>query len=194
LAHKVAAIVSENCNFFVVDVAQKDDGGWVVVELNHGTMSGLSACDPEELYKNLAKAIEEDARPKYLVSAKAWVGVMPTRTDVEVRPETPEEIQAKKNAYKHFQNRYDNDSEFRARVDAECVVWETEYKEGEIEYERWQKEQWAKGIPTHPMPFIFFKPYPKMSEPYPHGGVFSGWEIGKTKVVNLIKGGNDKSS
>ena len=186
LAHKVASIVSEWCNFFVVDVAQKDAGGWVVVELNHGTMSGLSACDPEELYSNLAKAIEEDAKPKWSVSVPKHVGVMPTRTDEQIRPETPEEIQAKKDAYKHFQNRYDNDSAFRAKVDAECVIWEAEYEAGKLEYEAWEREQWAKGIPTHPIPYHYFKPYPKMMDPYPHGGAFTGWEILGMKVVNLL--------
>ncbi len=58
LAHKVAKIVSEKANFFVVDVAQKETGEWVVVELNSGSMSGLSTCDPEVLYSNLKKCLE----------------------------------------------------------------------------------------------------------------------------------------
>ncbi len=60
LAHKVAKIVSENVNFFVVDVAQKESGEWIVVELNHGMMSGLSMCDADELYSNLKKYMIED--------------------------------------------------------------------------------------------------------------------------------------
>ncbi len=58
LAHKVAKIVSEKANFFVVDVAQKETGEWVVVELNSGSMSGLSTCDPDVLYSNLKKCLE----------------------------------------------------------------------------------------------------------------------------------------
>lgn len=40
-------------NFFVVDVAEKESGGWILIEVNCGSMSGLSECDPHELYKNL---------------------------------------------------------------------------------------------------------------------------------------------
>jgi hypothetical protein len=45
--------VKENVNFFVIDIAQKEDGDWIVVELNDGQMSGLSENDPEVLYKKL---------------------------------------------------------------------------------------------------------------------------------------------
>lgn len=41
-----------------MDIAQKEDGGWVVVELNDGSMSGLSCIDPDELYNNLLKEIQ----------------------------------------------------------------------------------------------------------------------------------------
>lgn len=44
---------AEIADFVVVDVARTDEGGWIVVELNDGQMSGLSECDPDELYKNL---------------------------------------------------------------------------------------------------------------------------------------------
>jgi hypothetical protein len=55
LAKKVSDIVKDNVNFYVIDVAQKENGEWIVVELNDGMMSGLSDNDPEELYKNLFK-------------------------------------------------------------------------------------------------------------------------------------------
>lgn len=58
LAHKIAKIVSERANFFVVDVAQKENGEWIVVELNSGSMSGLSTCDADVLYSNLKKCLE----------------------------------------------------------------------------------------------------------------------------------------
>jgi hypothetical protein len=45
--------VKDKVNFFVIDIAQKAAGGWIVVELNDGQMSGLSENDPEVLYKNL---------------------------------------------------------------------------------------------------------------------------------------------
>ena len=50
---KVTDIVSQNTTFYVVDVAQLDNGEWQVVELNDGCMAGLSEVNPEELYKNL---------------------------------------------------------------------------------------------------------------------------------------------
>jgi hypothetical protein len=45
--------VKDNVTFFVIDIAQKANGDWVVVELNDGQMAGLSENDPEVLYKNL---------------------------------------------------------------------------------------------------------------------------------------------
>ncbi len=58
-AHKVAEIASKYNNFFVVDIAEKESGGWILVELNAGEMSGISMNNPEELYSNLAKCFEE---------------------------------------------------------------------------------------------------------------------------------------
>ena len=46
--------VGDNCNFYVIDVARKEDGNWIVIELNDGQMSGLSENDPAVLYKNLS--------------------------------------------------------------------------------------------------------------------------------------------
>jgi hypothetical protein len=54
---KVTAIVSKKVNFYVVDVAQKENGEYMVVELNCGMMSGLSCVDPNEMYGNLKKAL-----------------------------------------------------------------------------------------------------------------------------------------
>lgn len=56
--NKVKNIVKYYNNFYVVDIAQLKEGRWKVVELNAGEMSGLSMCDPDELYGNLKKAIE----------------------------------------------------------------------------------------------------------------------------------------
>ena len=54
LVLKVIEKVKDNVNFFVVDIAQKETGEWIVVELNDGQMSGLSNNDPDVLYNNLA--------------------------------------------------------------------------------------------------------------------------------------------
>ena len=55
LVDKVSNIVAEFNNFFVIDIAQKANGEWIVVELNSGEMSGLSLCSASNLYSNLAK-------------------------------------------------------------------------------------------------------------------------------------------
>lgn len=43
--------------FFVLDVAETREGGWIVIEVNDGQMSGLSKVDPGELYYNLREAL-----------------------------------------------------------------------------------------------------------------------------------------
>jgi len=51
--------VGDNCNFYVIDVAQTKAGDWIVIELNDAAQSGLSCNDPEILYSNLKKVLEE---------------------------------------------------------------------------------------------------------------------------------------
>lgn len=58
LAHEAARRVSEHATFFVLDLAETEKGDWIVIEVNDGQMSGLSACDPHELYGNLAKLVQ----------------------------------------------------------------------------------------------------------------------------------------
>lgn len=57
LLRRVAEIVSKSTNFYVVDIAEREEGGWVVIELNDGQMSGLSMNDPDELYGRLAELV-----------------------------------------------------------------------------------------------------------------------------------------
>ena len=52
--------MSEPPTYYVIDVAKTAAGNWIVVELNDGTMSGLSENNPEILYKNLKDAILRD--------------------------------------------------------------------------------------------------------------------------------------
>lgn len=52
-ANKVAERISLKTNFFVLDIAEKEEGGYILVEVNDGQQSGLSLCDPDELYSNL---------------------------------------------------------------------------------------------------------------------------------------------
>jgi len=58
-AEQVAKIVAPHCSFFVMDVAKRQDGGYIVIELNDGQMSGLSMVDPHELYRNLTKVTKD---------------------------------------------------------------------------------------------------------------------------------------
>ena len=55
--NRIVSMVSEKTNFYVVDVAEKEDGNFMVVELNDGQMSGLSCVDPNNLYRNLRDVI-----------------------------------------------------------------------------------------------------------------------------------------
>ena len=54
---KITNIVKDNATFYVVDVAETENGQWIVVELNDGAMSGLSENDPDVLYRNLRDAL-----------------------------------------------------------------------------------------------------------------------------------------
>jgi hypothetical protein len=52
---EVIGKVKDHVPAFVIDVAQKEDGSWIVIELNDFCMSGLSGVSAEELYANLSK-------------------------------------------------------------------------------------------------------------------------------------------
>lgn len=52
-ARHIAEITCHFTNFFVLDVAETEEGNWLLVEVNCGTMSGLSLIDPVNLYANL---------------------------------------------------------------------------------------------------------------------------------------------
>lgn len=60
LALFVANILKDHTNFFCLDIAQKEDGGWIVVEVNDGQMAGLPTVEmADDFYYNLDKAIRE---------------------------------------------------------------------------------------------------------------------------------------
>jgi len=56
---KVIGQVSQYVRFFVVDVARTAKGDWLVIELNDGQQSGLSAIEPNDLYRSLDKKLRE---------------------------------------------------------------------------------------------------------------------------------------
>jgi hypothetical protein len=62
-AQRAARTLSFSTNFFVVDVAECDDGSWKVIEVNDGQMSGLSLCDPRVLYDRLKAFAKEYNEP-----------------------------------------------------------------------------------------------------------------------------------
>jgi len=56
-AQKIASILCERTNFFVLDIAQTVAGEWILIEVNDGQMSGLSGNDPDVMYANLKKEL-----------------------------------------------------------------------------------------------------------------------------------------
>lgn len=56
-AKQIAKIIAQKTNFFVLDVAEKAEGGWTLIEINDGQMSGLSCIDPDVFYGNLKIAL-----------------------------------------------------------------------------------------------------------------------------------------
>jgi hypothetical protein len=63
-AQQVASVVKDHVNFFVLDIAETLDGQWILIEVNDGTMSGLSENNPDELYGNLKKVFADELRSK----------------------------------------------------------------------------------------------------------------------------------
>lgn len=49
--------IKDHVNFFVIDVAERESGGWIVIELNDGSQSGLSCNNPELLYSALKQTL-----------------------------------------------------------------------------------------------------------------------------------------
>lgn len=56
-ANTIAEIAKEHTNFFVIDIARKEDGNWICVEINDGQMSGLSSISPTEFYSSLHRIL-----------------------------------------------------------------------------------------------------------------------------------------
>lgn len=54
--------IGNKIRFYVVDVAQTAAGDWVVIELNDGQMSGLSDNDPQVLYRELRRVLDNEQK------------------------------------------------------------------------------------------------------------------------------------
>jgi hypothetical protein len=52
--------IKGKAEFVVIDVAEKPDGSWDVIELNDGNMSGLTSVDPDVLWSNIHAYYEAD--------------------------------------------------------------------------------------------------------------------------------------
>lgn len=61
VAREVVPRVGDRARFYAADVARTAAGGWTLVELNEGQMSGLSETDPAALYARLRAALGPDA-------------------------------------------------------------------------------------------------------------------------------------
>lgn len=61
-ANHIAEVASNYVNFFVLDIAEKEEGGWILVEVNDGSMSGLSDNSPIALYRGLSEALVDFER------------------------------------------------------------------------------------------------------------------------------------
>lgn len=62
-ADEVAKKAAEFVDFFVLDVAEKEEGGWTLIEVNDAQCSGISENDPYILYhklKHVAERHEKD--------------------------------------------------------------------------------------------------------------------------------------
>jgi len=55
--NKIIDIVNCYARFYVIDVGQREDGQYRLIELNDGQMAGLSCISPDELYKNLRQVL-----------------------------------------------------------------------------------------------------------------------------------------
>lgn len=50
--------IGNKTRFYALDVAQKDNGEWTVIEINDGQMSGLSENKADDVYRNLRNVLD----------------------------------------------------------------------------------------------------------------------------------------
>lgn len=60
---KVIQRIGHNANAITIDVAQLENGQWIVVELNDLQMSGLSENDPKKFYSELYRIVSSQKSP-----------------------------------------------------------------------------------------------------------------------------------
>lgn len=64
-AAKIANTLSEHLTFFVIDIAQKEDGSWILIEVNDAQSSGIPEENCDEMYGNL--------RTKLNLPENSWI-------------------------------------------------------------------------------------------------------------------------
>lgn len=59
VAERAAINLKDKANFFVLDIAEKENGEWIVIEVNDGQMSGLSSIDSNLLYSKMLEVLSQ---------------------------------------------------------------------------------------------------------------------------------------
>jgi hypothetical protein len=59
-ADRIAQIACRHTRFFTLDIAEKEDGGWMLIEVNDGQSAAFSETDAHVLYGNLKKALADE--------------------------------------------------------------------------------------------------------------------------------------
>ena len=59
-AQKCAKVLAKKLNFYVVDVAEKKEGGFILIEVNDAQQSGLSECIADNIYRNLNECLAKE--------------------------------------------------------------------------------------------------------------------------------------
>jgi hypothetical protein len=58
--NKIISILKDKVNFYVVDIAETESNDWILIEINDGSMSGLSENNADLMYSNLKKCLEKE--------------------------------------------------------------------------------------------------------------------------------------
>lgn len=59
-ANKIANIAQEVVDYFVIDIAEKENGDWILIEMNDAQCAGPSENNMDVLYENLYKTLKEN--------------------------------------------------------------------------------------------------------------------------------------
>jgi hypothetical protein len=58
LVANAISCIGDNAIFYTVDVGQRTDGLWTVIEINEGQQAGLCGLDPNTFYRNLKNSLD----------------------------------------------------------------------------------------------------------------------------------------